>query len=179
MDTFFGKLSQKTNSSSDMINANSQAEIRTLKRKIDEYESLLDRIQELTNEITITNEKTQEAASKTINKMDAIQAAAFAPTEDNGIDIEEIAKLLDDVKNELTSSNQKQNEYNHKENVKVYRNVQAAVDASLDKQTESITETIKNKKVATGILPITIVTMVLVIIDICVQFFGISVSWFF
>lgn len=54
------------------------------------------------------------------------------------------AELLEAQKKSMEELLQASNEFNHKEAVKVYRNVQAVIEGALPKQTEEITEAFKN-----------------------------------
>lgn len=56
-------------------------------------------------------------------------------------------------------------DFNHKESVKVYRNVQAVIEEELPKQTqeikEAIEESVKNIRPAKGLMPIAVITLIL------------------
>lgn len=119
MDGFTDSLSQRFKTPQDMINANSQAdaeEMKNLQEQVEKYEGVLDKI----NETVDTLDK----------KIDEIK-----PAEAPVIDTEEYTTKLSGVEGKLQ-------EHIHKENVRVYRNVQASVVDELSKQTEELSEKI-------------------------------------
>lgn len=114
MDTFIDKLAQKF-SAQDMIRANLAAEAKETKKlreKMESYETLLQEMRQI-------NLKNMESAER-VNQM--LQDGAQADKE---------------YMNELFT---KVDETLHTENVKVYRNVQAAIQNSLEEQTKTLLE---------------------------------------
>lgn len=114
MDNFIDKLAQKF-SAQDMIRANLAAEAKETKKlreKMESYESLLQEMRQI-------NLKNMESAER-INQMLA---------EGAGTDKEYLKEMFE-----------KANENLHTENVKVYRNVQAAVKDELGEQTRVLLE---------------------------------------
>lgn len=122
MDGFTDVLSQHFNSTQEMITANSQAdakEMQNLQEQVEKYEGVLDRINETVDSLD--------------KKISEIQPADVpAPV----IDTEEYTSKLTGVEGKLA-------DHIHKENVRVYRNVQASVVDELSKQTEALTGSIK------------------------------------
>ena len=115
MDTFIDKLAQKF-SGQDMIKANLAAEAeetKSLREKMEGYESLLQEMRQI-------NLKNMESAEK-VNEM--LQ-------EGNQTDKEYLDEMFTKVDEAL-----------HTENVKVYRNVQAAIQNSIEEQTKMLMET--------------------------------------
>lgn len=109
MDNFIDKLAQKF-SAQDMIRANLAAEAKETKKlreKMESYESLLQEMRQI-------NLKNMESAER-INQMLA---------ENAGTDKEYLQEMFEKANDNL-----------HTENVKVYRNVQAALKDELEEQT--------------------------------------------
>ena len=114
MDTFIDKLAQKF-SAQDMIRANLAAEAKETKKlreKMESYETLLQEMRQI-------NLKNMESAER-VNRM--LQESSHADKE---------------FMNEMFT---KVDETLHTENVKVYRNVQAAIQNSLEEQTKTLLE---------------------------------------
>ena len=114
MDTFIDKLAQKF-TGQDMIKANLAAEAeetKSLRDKMEGYESLLQEMRQI-------NLKNMESAER-VNEM--LQ-------EGNQTDKEYLDEMFTKVDEAL-----------HTENVKVYRNVQAAIQNSIDEQTKMLLE---------------------------------------
>lgn len=114
MDTFIDKLAQKF-SAQDMIRANLAAEAKETKKlreKMESYESLLQEMRQI-------NLKNMESAER-VNQL--LQESEHA-------DKEFLQEMF-----------AKTDEAIHTENVKVYRNVQAAVSNALEDQTKLLIE---------------------------------------
>lgn len=146
MDTFIDKLAQRF-SAQDMIRANLAAEAketRKLREKMESYESLLQEMRQI-------NLKNMESAER-VNRI--LQEGTFTDKEylqelfnQKGEFIQaELAKIeeavadsskLEDV---LNAGFAKMDESLHTENVKVYRNVQAAIQNSIEEQTQKLLE---------------------------------------
>ena len=110
MDGFKDSLSQRFASPQDMINANSQAEATEADKLQSEVRLLVSSIDEM---------------SKKLDNVGEISAA--------NVDISGVTDQLGSVSDKLEN-------HIHKENVRVYRNVQAALNESLTKQSETIGE---------------------------------------
>ena len=124
MDGFTDSLSQHFATPQDMITANAQAEaeeMESLHRQVDKYEGVLDRI--------------SEAADSLDKKISEIQPAEGAQKEPH-----DCAAKLSGIEGKLQ-------EHIHKENVRVYRNVQASFVDELSKQTQGLTELIERIEV--------------------------------
>ena len=114
MDTFIDKLAQRF-SAQDMIRANLAAEAKETKKlreKMESYESLLQEMRQI-------NLKNMESAER-VNEM--LQEGSQADKEY----LDEMFKKVDETL--------------HTENVKVYRNVQAASQNSIEEQTKTLLE---------------------------------------
>jgi len=121
MDGFTDTLSQHFASPQDMIAANGQAdaeEMLSLKEQVDKYEGVLDRFNE------------------TVDSLDR-KISEIKPVENTAPSTEEYTSKLSGVEGKLQ-------DHIHKENVRVYRNVQASVVDELAKQTDTLTSRIDN-----------------------------------
>jgi len=80
----------------------------------------------------------------------------------------------EEAKRQMEEAFRQNEEFFHKESVKVYRNVQAAMTEELEKQTETLsllqTETGRKQK---GVLPLTVLTLILLLADIAIHLFSI------
>lgn len=136
MDTFIDKLAQRF-SAQDMIRANLAAEAketRKLREKMESYESLLQEMRQI-------NLKNMESAER-VNRI--LQEGTFTDKEY----LQELFAQKEEVLGEqcakteeaLTSGFAHMEESLHTENVKVYRNVQAAIQNGLEEQTAKLLE---------------------------------------
>ncbi len=127
MDLFIDKLAQKF-TASEVIKGNHEAEakeIEELKEQIESYEKLL-------SEMKLVNLKNIESAERLKSLTEEVAMGVKKEDDNKSVDIadkETIQKLFD-----------KQSDTIHKENIKVYRNVQAAMGDSMAEQTKSILE---------------------------------------
>lgn len=144
MDTFMDKLAQKL-TAQEMIKANAAAdaaELSRMREQAAEYESLFKRMQG-SSELSAENaqrvqenvQKVQELADAAIARIEAMQTETK--------ETEEIRQLLEELKEQQAALKKAQTEqleqlteHVHKENVKVYRNVQAVVVDEAAKQNE-------------------------------------------
>ena len=112
MDGFKDRLSQRFASPQEMITANSQAEATEAEKFQSEVRALIASIDEMSR------------------KLDKVSEGGGGP-----VDISGVTEQLGNVSDKLET-------HIHKENVRVYRNVQAALTDSLGKQSEAIDEKI-------------------------------------
>ena len=125
MDTFIDKLAQRF-SAQDMIRANLAAEAketRKLREKMESYESLLQEMRQI-------NLKNMESAER-VNSI--LQEGTFT-------DKDYLMEVFAQKEEVLNAGFAKMEELLHTENVKVYRNVQAAIQNSLEEQTTKLLE---------------------------------------
>lgn len=173
MDTFIDKLAQKRNAQ-EMIRANMTAEAakaELLQKQMQAYDELMQEIRQVNLKTVENVAEVQGALKECIDKLEAMQEADKKDAQKE----QEITQLKDLLEEKFKQSD----DFLHKENVKVYRNVQAAVADELNKQTEVLqSETKKDKNgIAKAALVISIVTMLGVIADIVVQLFSITVQF--
>lgn len=139
MDTFIDKLAQKKNAQ-EMIRANSAAEAA----KMDQMQKQVKEYDELMQEIRRVNLRTVENV-ETIRRLltQCMEKVALFQKEDKPQDSAEeqveavrnlLVEQLEAIKELLEERLAQTEDVVHKENVKVYRNVQAAFTDELEKQ---------------------------------------------
>ncbi len=172
MDNFIDKLAQKF-SAQEFIKANSQAEAAEMKRlqlQVAEYEKILQEIRkqnyknaELTDKIdAIISENADRIKDIQSEEVQVLASLKDLLDEQRKLREEELArieeqKLFEEEKAEQTKLDIKaieeliknSNDFVHKENVKVYRNVQAVVTDELQTQTQHLES--ENKKLSTKV----------------------------
>lgn len=174
MDNFMDKIAQRI-SSQEVIRANAQAEALQMKRlqaQFETYEELLKEMQQL-------NQKNTALADTAKSLMDTYKERLEQETQEEEAEEEAIEaqeKLLEEVR--LSAEELKQTiagnaakteelleqsqEFVHKENVKVYRNVQAVIVEELKNQTQELnTKTQNLEKQTAGMKPMMIIALVL------------------
>ena len=167
MDTFIDKLAQKKNAQ-EMILANMTAEAA----KMDQMQNQMKAYDELMQEIRQVNLKTAENLSDVHNTLkeylDKLEAA-----QSNADEREENEQSLTQLKEFLEEKFRQSDDFLHRENVKVYRNVQAAVAEALEKQTEELKKSQKEHRGSKALLPISILTLIAVFVDVAIHLFEI------
>ncbi len=130
MDTFIDKLAQKRNAQ-EMIKANMTAEAA----KMEQLQNQMQAYDELMKEIRQVNLKTAENVAEARNVLkECIEK--LEDMQQDGEETEEDGDTLAKISNLLEQRFQQSDDFIHKENVRVYRNVQAAFVEELNKQTE-------------------------------------------
>ena len=189
MDTFIDKLAQKRNAQ-EMILANMSAEAV----KMEQMQNQMKAYDELMQEVRRVNLTTAENLSEVQDTLDEYMDRLDEMQENYGKDdetkeaLEQLKELLEsNGKNEetiqaLTQLRELQEEkfrqssdFLHKENVKVYRNVQAAVTEELDKQTEELKKSQRENRASKALLPISILILLAVLADIAIHLFSITI----
>ena len=94
--------------------------------------------------------------------------------EDNGRQ-EEAVQALAQLREVVDEKFRQSEDFLHKENVKVYRNVQAAVAEELNKQTEELKKSQKENRGSKAVLPISILILLAVLADIAIHLFAITI----
>lgn len=161
MDNFMDKLAQKFNAQ-EQIKANSQAEAEEMKRlqlQVAEYERILQEIRRLNYKNTELSEQLSTMICENTDKiqvmkederklMAALRDITEEQTRNREADMErrELERIEKEKGNAsemealtalLQEKFQQADDFVHKENVKVYRNVQAAMTEELRRYTES------------------------------------------
>lgn len=189
MDNFMDKLAQKLNAQ-EVIKANSQAEAAEMKRlqvQLEAYNECLGEIRELNKKNEALAARAQETVEKSRVQTEKAEDLTMRAGElvaqtqklvDEGIvkivdmpekDEEERTRLLEDVRAALEENQKKlaelfaeSDEFVHKENVKVYRNVQAVIVDELKAQTEQLNaKSAENVKKNAALKPLLITAIVL------------------
>lgn len=123
-------------------------------------------------------QQTSDVSIDGINRTVAESLAKIAEIKENADNLEAITETMTEMQGKLEASFKSMEDFLHTDNVKVYRNVQAAMIEELEKQTAEIKATqekaAKSQKV---ILPFVTITMILSLVSL-----GISVArilgWF-
>ncbi len=149
MDNFMDKLAQKWNAN-ELIKANSAAEameLRRLQEQVGEYEEILQEMRKLNLKNAELTESTRELVNHGVGQ---IKKIVTETKRDNNIEetLSIIEEKLQQLETFLSNGNEqggmvddittKMEDFVHKENVKVYRNVQAVVVDNLKLQTEEL-----------------------------------------
>ena len=163
MDTFIDKLAQKRNAQ-EMIRANMTAEAaktEQLQNQMQAYDGIMQEIRKVNLKTAENVEEVQNVLKECIEKLEALQADSGKETDQE----EELAR----IRNLLEEKFQQSDDFIHKENVRVYRNVQAALVEELNKQTEEL----KNSQPKSGgnkaIIPISVLILIGVAANIVLQ----------
>lgn len=158
MDNFMDKLAQRL-TAQEMIKANSAAdaaELERLQKQLAQYDACLQEMRKLSLKNTENTDKVGELLDESIGRIKTYEAQA------SGI-VEAINTKTDECVDRT-------NDFVHKENVKVYRNVQAVVVDETKKQTEALEASCKKLKgKTTAALVFSILTLVAVIADIALE----------
>ena len=191
MDTFMDKLAQKLNAQ-EMIKANSAAdaeEMDQLKNQLREYDECLAQMQQANKELRAVNHAMETLMSETIapevTKLSEESVAAIRKMQQENTEklqelqqeyttkLEEIrqnTEELEELRKHLDEKLDGSDENVHKECVKVYRNVQAAMIEELEKQTAELKE--GQEKAASSskvLLPFMIVTMIVSVANLVIM----------
>lgn len=154
MDTFMDKLAQKL-VAQDMIKANSAAdaqELQSTKSQIAQYDSLLAEIQNLHKMNTESARQVSEIVEGSISRLDNTSKVdqlveesinKIKEMQQAGQNIEELEEKLATLKADLTVFFEEMSDHVHKENVKVYRNVQAVIVEETAKTNELLVTNVK------------------------------------
>ena len=121
MDTFIDKLAQKKNAQ-EMIKANMTAEaakMEQLQNQMQANDGLMQEIRKVNLKTVENVAEIRKALETCIEKLDALQA--------DSSQTEQEQETLTEIKNLLEEKFRQSEDFMHKENVKVYRNVQAVV----------------------------------------------------
>ena len=158
MDTFIDKLAQKKNAQ-EMIRANSAAEaakMEQMQKQMKAYDELMQEIRRVNIKTAENVDHVQDMLAQCVEKLEALEAGSGQA--------EDVEKQLAGIKTLLEERLTQSEEFVHRENVKVYRNVQAAFTEELAKQNEPM-KTAKGR--GTPLWP-SIVILVGVLVDIAV-----------
>ena len=124
----------------------------------------LDRIKGLLEDNSRNEETTQ-----TLNRIREL-------LEDNSRN-EEAIQTLTQLREVVEEKFRQSDDYLHKENVKVYRNVQAAVAEELNKQTDELKKSQQANRGSKAVLPISVLILLAVLADIAIHLFSITIPF--
>lgn len=158
MDTLIDKLAQKKNAQ-EMIRANSAAEavkMEQLEKQLAAYDELMQEIRKVNIRTSENVENMRKLLAQCMEKLEGLETG-----DGKNADVEQ---QLAGIKSLLEERFAQSEEFVHKENVKVYRNVQAAFTEELDKQAQA--QKSKGKGMAVGL---SIAILVGVVVDILIN----------
>ena len=183
MDTFTDRLLHKKNAQ-EMIQANSAADtakMEQLQQQMAEYDTLLQDMRKVNLRAAENMEQMQTLLQTGIGKIEEIKADKADTQAEREALISEInsrfEELMPQIKSQMEEAFKRSDDFLHRENVKVYRNVQAAMTEELEKQTAGLTqkqrEGFDRQK---PLIPISIIIMLMVIVDIIINLFNIVIK---
>ncbi|MBO5472550.1 MAG: hypothetical protein J6A08_01985 [Lachnospiraceae bacterium] len=186
MDTFIDKLAQKRNAQ-EMIRANSAAEAlkmeqmqkqleaydgqmqkqmeaydRQMQKQAETYDGLMQELRRVNLKTAENAAQTQELLKECMEKLMQVQAA-------DGKEEGDAAQTLEEMKKLLQEQFDQSNDFLHRENVKVYRNVQAALVEELNKQTQELKESQTQNKGSKALLPVCVAILIGVAADLVIN----------
>ena len=94
--------------------------------------------------------------------------------EDNSSNSES-TQALTQMRESLDEKFKQTDDFLHRENVKVYRNVQAAMTDELNKQTEELKRSQRENRGSRAVLPLSILILIAVLADILIHLFAITI----
>ncbi len=169
MDTFIDKLSQKKNAQ-EMILANMNAEaarMEQMQNQLKIYDEMMQEIRQVNLKTAENLSDVQDTLKEYLDKLEALQAVSGQKEED--------AQIQGQLKELLEERFKQSDEFLHRENVKVYRNVQASVADELNKQTDELKKSQAQNRTGRAVLPISILTLIAVIADIVIHLLNITI----
>ena len=166
MDTFMDKLMHKVNAQ-EIIKANMAAEtarMEQLQSQVEAYEALLKDMRQVNTKTVENMEQMKKVLQESISKIEEIQNENAG-----GADLEQLASQL---KQQIEEAFARSDDFMHKESIRVYRNVQAAMIEEMGKQTELLLQKQKeNASEKNLLISLSIATILLVIADIVIHLF--------
>lgn len=156
MDTFIDKLAQKRNAQ-EMIRANSAAEaarMEQMQKQLNAYDEIMQEVRKVNLKTAENVAEVQKVLQECMGRLENLETGT-AQT----VDMED---TLLQLKSLLEERFKQSEDFAHKENVKVYRNVQAAFTEELGKQTQEV-------KGSKALLPVCIFILIGVIADIVIN----------
>ena len=189
MDTFIDKLAQKRNAQ-EMIAANMTAEAAKMEQMQDQmkaYDELMQEIRQVNLKTAENLMDVQNTLKQYMAKLESIQAdnSKYEETKqalaqlkvllENNKRDEENAQTLMQMRESLDEKFKQTEDFLHREKVKVYRNVQAAMTDELNKQTEELKKSQRENRGSKAVLPISILILIGVLADILIHLFAIMI----
>lgn len=126
-----------------------------------QLEVLLSELKKQNETLSMDIKKQQETLSEDIKKQQETLSGEMK---------DRLEAFLPELKKQVGEASKQSEDFFHKESVKVYRNVQAAMTEELGKQTETLTALQKESgKKQKAVLPLTIVILLLLLADIAIH----------
>jgi len=185
MDGFIDKFAQRRNAQ-EIIRANAEAEAQENERLnvlVGDYEKAMQEIRKQNLQNIANADKIRELLEESLKKIKSVQEAD-AKNEQQHLDelsqslmhqlMEDLGKVMEEKlniqKDAIDEMMNSMEEYVHRENVKVYRNVQAVIQEELPKQTvelkNTITEGTAKIRISKALLPVGVLTLIAVLADL-------------
>ena len=204
MDNFMDKLAQKFNAQ-EMIKANSQAEAAEMKKlqlQVAEYEKILQEMRKLNYKNAELSEKIDVLVGENAGKLQGLQedeqkrlSTLRDLTEEQPRHREEELSRKAEEKQDVQQDTKAQTkdiiaqtqelmtrseDFVHKENVKVYRNVQAVIIEELKKQTDALCqENIRLASRMNVVMAFSLITMLVAVASLILQILtGLNIKLF-
>ena len=204
MDNFMDKLAQKFNAQ-EMIKANSQAEAAEMKKlqlQVAEYEKILQEMRKLNYKNAELSEKIDVLVGENAGKLQGLQedeqkllSTLRDLTEEQTRNREELMTRKAEEKQDVQQDTKAQTkdiiaqtqelmtrseDFVHKENVKVYRNVQAVIIEELKKQTDALCqENIRLASRMNVVMAFSLITMLVAVASLILQILtGLNIKLF-
>lgn len=204
MDNFMDKLAQKFNAQ-EMIKANSQAEAAEMKKlqlQVAEYEKILQEMRKLNYKNAELSEKIDVLVGENAGKLQGLQedeqkllSTLRDLTEEQTRNCEEELSRKAEEKQDVQQDTKAQTkdiiaqtqelmtrseDFVHKENVKVYRNVQAVIIEELKKQTDALCqENIRLASRMNVVMAFSLITMLVAVASLILQILtGLNIKLF-
>lgn len=162
MDTFIDKLAQRKNAQ-EMIRANSAAEaakMEQMQKQLQAYDEIMQEVRRVNLKTAQNVDNMRGLIAKCIEKLESVKVEP-----NTGEDVE---KQITAVKGLLEERLAQTEDIVHKENVKVYRNVQAAFTEELEKQNRQEQEN-REGKGGKKSSPLLVAILIGVLVDIVVN----------
>lgn len=195
MDNFMDKLAQKL-TAQEMIKANSAAdtaELERLQKQLAQYDACLQEMRKLSLKNVETTDKVGQLLDESIQKIQEVQRLEEGNDElkqllqdqtrafeeirtlikESMTDKEDLNKNMEELRSTLRAMLDESEEHVHKENVRVYRNVQAVVVGESKKLSEDFEQ--KHKKLSgmnSAVLVLVIITMLASLANAAVNVLG-------
>lgn len=195
MDNFMDKLAQKL-TAQEMIKANSAAdtaELERLQKQLAQYDACLQEMRKLSLKNVETTDKVGQLLDESIQKIQEFQRLEEGNDElkqllqdqprafeeirmlinESMTDKEDLNKNMEELRSTLRAMLDESEEHVHKENVRVYRNVQAVVVGESKKLSEDFEQ--KHKKLFgmnSAVLVLVIITMLASLANAAVNVLG-------
>lgn len=191
MDLFIDKFAQRKNAQ-ELIKANYMAETEENERlsaQVAACDEALQEVRKVSLQSLANADRTKEVLDTVMQKLSEVQKAdpdaqqkvidsiaeiktavdEFAAKQDSKLE-QALAQLSQQMQEQMNELFKNAEDFNHKEAVKVYRNVQAVLEEQLAKQSqdnaEKMTQIMEQKKLGKGILPVCILTFVAALANI-------------